>query len=179
MSSAEFNLLEHLGVHVPESNDNLQQKVVQRRAQNDNSGHIQRSLFHDFAGAGVASGSGQLQSYTREEIDHNVPQHLIAHHRRLRAQTGHMDHTMSPRLGHVPLHRKAHAEQKLEDNFDKGMVPMEGRYSCHRIAFLKPDSRVCYPNDTHEITVLIKTFIHVIYSYFKHMEQVLGQYLQY
>lgn len=93
-----------------------------------NGQFLQRSLAGEFAD--VASGRRQLGSELAVHDDYigdKTPLYLIAHHRRLRHQSGHMDNSMNPRLGHVPVGRKQHAGQKLEDNFDKGMVPMAGR----------------------------------------------------
>ena len=88
----------------------------------------QRSLAGEFAG--VASGQrrvGNKADFSIRDIENETPSYLIAHHRRLRAQTGHMDNSLNPRLSQNSTCRKQHAGLKLEDNFDRGMVPMAGR----------------------------------------------------
>ena len=114
----EFDLLRHLGVSIQEA-----------------AADTSRSLAGAFAG--VASSEARRQPLSSnmtaidDEVDTSLPSNMIAHHRRLRAQTGHMDNSLNPRLGHTPLARKQHAGQKLQDHFDPGssMLPAEGSES--------------------------------------------------
>lgn len=113
----DFDLLRHFGVSI-----------------HDAAADTNRSLAGAFAG--VASSEARRHPLSAnmmaidDDVDTSLPSNMIAHHRRLRAHTGHMDNSLNPLLGHMPLARKQHAEQKLRDHFDGGsMVPAEGSES--------------------------------------------------